>query len=278
MRRVTAAFGLLGAAALAWVRPVSGQELAEYRIGPRDVLEIKVLQIPDLNVERRVTGEGKIELPLIGDFPVAGLSAGDVRDRLEAMLTTKYVNRADVSVSIKEFANKPISVLGAVGHPGNLGGGRWNLIQVITASGGIAENAGKKINIFRRSDNSLSDTLTITTDELYKSFDPKWNVPIVPGDSITVSGRSTATVYILGDVKNNGAISVDADEPISLLKVIVKAGGLTERASHTLHIKRKMADGKVVEIKVNYARILAGKDPDVTLQPEDIILVKESFF
>lgn len=278
MTRKAAWLLFAAAAALGASRFAAAQDAVEYRIGPRDLLEIRVVQIPDLNVDRRVSGEGKIDLPLIGDLPVAGLSSGEVRDRLEAMLTAKYVNRADVSVSIKEFSNKPITILGAVGHPGNLGGGPWNLIQAITAAGGLAEGAGKKIHIFRRSDNSLSDTLTITTDELYRSFDPKWNVPILSGDSITVSGRSTVNIYILGDVKNNGAISVDADEPISLLKVIVKAGGLTERASHTLRIKRKQSDGKVIEIKVNYARILSGKDPDVTLQPEDIILVKESFF
>lgn len=278
MRESAGRFFAIFIAVIAGARLLLAQDAVEYRIGPRDLLEIHVLQIPDLNVERRVSGDGKIDLPMIGDFPVGGLSAGDVRDRLEAMLTAKYVNRADVSVSVKEFSNKPITILGAVSHAGNLGGGRWNLIQAITAAGGLAETAGKKIQIFRRSDNSLSDTLTITTDQLYRSFDPKWNVPIVSGDSINVPARSAVTVYCLGDVKNNGPVSMDSDEPISLLKVIVKAGGLTERASHTLRIKRKQPDGKVIEIKVNYARILSGKDPDVTLQPEDIVMIKESFF
>ena len=273
MNRIPLVLMFLGAVAF-----VRAQDNSDYRIGPRDLLDIKVFQIPDLNVERRVSGDGKIDLPLIGEFPVSGLSAGEVKDRLQAMLEAKYVNQADVSVTIKDFANKPITVTGAVMHAGNLGGGKWTLVDALTASGGLTEASGKKIRIFRRADNGVAETLTITTDALYGSSDPKWNIPIVPGDTITALGRSNVTIYCLGEVKNQGPISMDSDEPISLLKVIVKAGGLTTRAATTLRIKRKQPDGKVAEIKINYGRILSGKDPDVMLQPEDFILVKESIF
>lgn len=264
--------------ALASRRSLLAQDSGEYRIGPRDVLDIKVIQIPDLNVERRASDDGKIDLPLIGEFPVLGLTADDVRDRLEAMLTARYVNRADVSVTIKEFANKPISILGAVGHSGVLGGGRWTLIQAITAAGGLTDAAGKKLKVFRRADSGLSDTLTISLDDLYRSSDPRWNIAIYPGDTVNVSGKTSVTIYLLGEVKSNGPVTVDGDEPISLLKIIARAGGLTVRASHTIRIKRKKADGKVIELRADYGRILSGKDPDMILEPDDIVLVKESFF
>jgi len=279
MKRQVIRLALLAVPILFFSRSSFGQESGGYRIGSRDLLEIKVFQVPDLNVERRVDDDGNIDLPLIGDFPVAGLTADEVRDRLEAMLTAKYVNRADVNVTVKEVGSKPISVLGAVGHPGVLGyPGRWTLIQALTAAGGAADNAGKKISVLRRADNGLTDTLVITTDQLYRSSEPKWNIPILPGDTVNVQGKSTATIYLLGEISKNGPVTVDSDEPISLLRVIASAGGLTDRASHTIRIKRKGPDGKVVELKANYARILAGKDPDMILKPDDIVLVKESFF
>lgn len=249
---------------------------AGYRVGPKDVVEVKVLQITELNLERRVAEEGTIDLPLLGAIRIAGMTTSEIQDRLTAILTAKYVNRADVFVTVKEYANKPILVVGAVGRPGNLGGGKWTLSQAITASGGLTDNAGKRIRIFRRGGNGLSDTLTVSTDDLYRSTD--WDVPIVPGDTVTVTARSTVTVYCLGEVKTQGPVSVDADEPISLLKIIVRAGGLTDRASRTLRIKRRQPDGRISEIRANYARILSGKDPDLTLQPDDIVLVKESIF
>jgi len=51
----------------------------EYRVGPRDLLEIKVLEIPELNVDRRVNDGGTIALPMVGDFAVSGLTADEVR-------------------------------------------------------------------------------------------------------------------------------------------------------------------------------------------------------
>ena len=51
----------------------------EYRVGPRDLLKIKVIEIPELNVERRVSDGGTISLPMVGDFPVSGLTAASLR-------------------------------------------------------------------------------------------------------------------------------------------------------------------------------------------------------
>jgi protein involved in polysaccharide export with SLBB domain len=63
-----------------------------------------------------------------------------------------------------------------------------------------------------------------------------------------------------------------------LLAAIAKAGGLTDRASSKVRIKRRDEDGRDLEIVVNYKRILSGSDLDPTLQPDDMIVVKESFF
>jgi protein involved in polysaccharide export with SLBB domain len=60
--------------------------------------------------------------------------------------------------------------------------------------------------------------------------------------------------------------------------VIAKAGGLTDRASNSIRIKRRGLDGKDAETIANYRRIVAGKDPDPVLRADDVLIVKESFF
>ena len=246
----------------------------QYRVGPRDLLEVRVTQVPDLNVARSVGDDGTIDMPLIGQFPVAGLSTDEIRDRL-ATLLSKYVKRPDVSVVIKELG-RPVSINGAVGHPGSLGVGRWTLLEALTSVGGLAGNAGKTITIFRRSDNGLSDTLVVDLDDLYHSSDPRWNIPIRPGDAVNVAAKAAVTVYFIGQVKS-GPVTLDPDSP-TLLMAIAKAGGLSDRASNKIRIKRKGANGRTFEIQANYGRILSGKDPDMQLKQDDIILVKESFF
>ena len=255
------------------------QAPSDYQIGPKDLLDIKVFEIPDLNGERRVTDAGMISLPLLGDFPVAGLTTTQLSDRLNGMLTAKYVNRANVSVIVKEFASKPVSIVGAVFHPGSLVvSGYWTLLQAISAAGGLTEAAGRKIYILRRSDNGLSDTLEVKVDDLFRASASQWNITLAPGDVVNVPAKRMVRVFCLGEVKQPGALEFDSDDRITLLAAIAKAGGLTDRASHSIRIKRRGPDGKDMEQIANFNRIVSGKDADPVLKGDDVVVAKESFF
>lgn len=261
-------------------RSGAAQESAgDYVIGSKDLLDIRVLELPELSGDRRVSDNATIDLPMVGEVPVGGLTAPELRGHIESLLTAKYVNRASVSVMVKEFNNKPVSVLGAVLKPGSLSiSGRWTLIKAITAAGGLTERAGKKILVLRRADNGLSDTLEINTQDLFQTATPVWNIPILPADVINIPPRSTFTVFCVGQVKGSGAIQFESEDRLTLLSVIAKAGGLTDRASKKIRIKRRGADGKDVETVVDYKRILGGDDPDPVIEPNDVVIVKESFF
>ncbi len=261
------------------ILPLAAQDMGEYRLGTRDLVEIRVLEIPELNLERRVSENGTLTLPLIGDLPVAGLTAGEVQSRLETLLREKYVNRANVSIVIKEFANKPVSIVGAVMRPGSLNiSGRWTLLQAISAAGGLTPAAGRKIYVLRRAENGLSDTLEIDRDELFQRSSAKWDIPIFPSDVVNIPARTTVRIFVLGEVKAPGAVEFDSDDRISLLSVIAKAGGLTDRASKSILLKRRGPDGKDTETEINYRRIIAGDEPDPELRGDDVVVVKQSFF
>ncbi len=269
---------------LAMVSPGFGQEppgeaSTEYPIGPKDLLEIRVLELPELNVERRVSDGSTLDLPLLGQLSVSGMTTTQIRDRIQSLLTSKFVNRANVSVTIKEYASKPVSVVGAVQRPGSLSiSGRWSLLQAISAAGGLTEAAGKRIFVLRKTENGLSDILEVKTDDLFRNNTIQWNVPLVPGDTVNIPARRMLRIFCLGEVKNAGALEFDSDDRISLLSAIAKAGGLTDRASNSIRIKRRGSDGKDAEVIVNYRRIVAGKDPDPVLKADDVLIVKESFF
>jgi polysaccharide export outer membrane protein len=252
---------------------------AGYRIGPKDLIEIKVFEVPELNIERRVSEEGTINLPLIGDVPVKGLTDVELAERLKALLEAKYVQRASVAVQVREFRSKPISVLGAVKQPGNLAlSGRWTLIEAVSAAGGLTDDHGDKIYVLRRADNGLSDQISINVDDLMVRADPDANIPIFANDIINVPAKVEVTVFCLGQVAHPGAVAFQSTERITLLTAIARAGGLTDRASNTIQIKRRNHDGVDLELEANYRRIVSGKDPDISLQSGDVVIVKESFF
>jgi len=270
---------VVGAALALSIPTASAQPESTYRVGPKDLLEIKVFEVPELNVDRRIDDNGAIELPLVGPVSLTNLTVEQVRDKLRALLEARYMRRASVSVVIKEFQNQPISVIGAVAKPGPLpSSGRWTLLQAISEVGGLTAGAGKKLYVLRHADNGLNDQLEINADELMIRSDPRWNIAIYPNDVINVPPQVTVRVFVLGEVKNPGAIEFSSGDRISLLAVIAKAGGLTDRASRgSIRIRRRGPDGKEVEFAVPYRRMLAGKEPDPTLQPNDLVIVKESF-
>jgi polysaccharide export outer membrane protein len=252
---------------------------AGYRIGPKDLIEIKVFEVPELNIERRVSEEGTVNLPLIGDVPVEGLTDVELADRLKALLEAKYVQRASVAVQVREFRSKPISVLGAVKLPGNLGlSGRWTLLEALSAAGGLTDDHGDTIYVLRRAENGLSDQISIAVDDLMVRANPDANVPIFANDIINVPAMVEVTVFCLGQVAHPGAVTFQSNERITLLTAIARAGGLTDRASRTIQIKRRDRDGRDAELEVSYRRIVSGKDADLPLQSGDVVIVKESFF
>ncbi len=250
-----------------------------YRIGPKDLLEIKVFEVPELNIERRVSEEGTINLPLIGDIPVQGLTDGELADRLKAMLEARYVQRASVAVQIREFRSKPIAVLGAVKQPGNLAfSGRWTLLEALSAAGGLADEHANDLYVLRRAENGLADQIAINVDDLMVRGDPDANIPIFANDLINVPAKVSVTVFCIGEVAKPGAVEFQSTERITLLTAIARAGGLTDRASRTIQVKRRDRSGKDIMREVNFKRILAGKEPDLELLAGDVVIVKESFF
>ncbi|HEV2853252.1 MAG TPA: polysaccharide biosynthesis/export family protein [Thermoanaerobaculia bacterium] len=266
-------------AANAQVPPGAQGKDPAYRVGPRDLLDIRVYEAEKLNGERRVSEAGLINLPLLGDVAVAGKNTAEIGLVLKKLLEEKYVQRASVDVQVLEFRSRPISVIGAVKQPGNLGfSGRWTLIEALTAAGGLTENHGNVIHVLRRADNGLSDQVTIDLDDLMLRADPRVNIPIFANDLINVPGTVEVTVYCLGEVSRPGALAFKSNERISLLTAIAHAGGLTDRASKRILIKKAGGSNGPPEITVDYNKILAGKEPDVELRHGDVVVVKESFF
>lgn len=257
-----------------------------YRIGPRDLIEIEVFELPELNVERRVSAQGNVRLPVIGDFPVGGLTEQQAASALERALKASYVERASVSIQVKEVRSRSFTVIGAARQPGEYGlPGETTLLEAITSAGGLADNHGSAIHVLRRASNGLTDQLAVDVEALLERADPRVNIPILPNDLINVEKKESLRVYLLGEVATPGEQRFDSGERATLLYAIARAGGLAERASPKIVIQRRTGrageaggEDAVEQIHANYKQIVAGKAPDVELQDGDVLIVKESFF
>ncbi|RLE04110.1 MAG: hypothetical protein DRJ11_02135 [Candidatus Aminicenantes bacterium] len=252
----------------------------EYRIGPKDLLEISVFGLDELNTTVRVSEEGKITLPLLGEVEVQGLTKTQVEKKLARLLEKKYLQNPQVTVFIKEYQSKRVSVLGAVRNPGPYELlGRQTLLQIISEAGGMTEDAGETIIIIRQSADGSSTTLRIPVEDLVVKGDASLNIVLRPGDIVNIPIDKIVHVYVFGQVRNPGALAVKRSHIPTLLQAIAQAGGFAERANKgRVLIKRKGKDGREIQIKVNVKDIIKGKKKDIQLQENDVVFVPETIF
>src|SRR5215210_7640194 len=86
--------------------------VADSKLGPRDVFEVRVFQQTDLSGEFEVSPECTITYPLIGELRVCGLSPPEIERKIKEGLKDGYIKDPQVSVKVKEFRSKNLSVFG----------------------------------------------------------------------------------------------------------------------------------------------------------------------
>src|SRR4030067_1625357 len=207
---------LLPAAGLA--QKEAGAFVKEYMSGPRDLLEIKVFELPELNQIVRVSEDGSITLPLLGPVEVGGLTKDGVERKLASLLEARFVKNAQVTLFIKEYQSKMVSVIGAVEKPGMYElVGRQNLLQMVSKAGGFTERAANEVFVLREGKNGITASVAIDLEDLLLNGNPKLNIPLQANDVINVPVDKIIHIYVFGEVKKPGVIDVKIYEKITLL-------------------------------------------------------------
>jgi polysaccharide biosynthesis/export protein len=246
----------------------------DYKIGTKDLLEIKVFELPELNQTVRVAEDGSISLALLGRIEASGLTAQELEKKLAAVLNQQYTKVAHVTVFIREF--QKVSVLGAVGKPGMFEiVGPMTLLQVIAQAGGLTAQAMSEVYVYRREPGGQKNTITISLDDLIRNGNTSANIELQPNDVVNIPIEQMLTVYVYGEVKTPGAIQYKQSKQITLLQAIAQAGGTTEWASTSRVIikKKEKQTGKEMQRTVNLKTIISGQSYDVALEEGDIVIV-----
>jgi polysaccharide export outer membrane protein len=271
---VIALVGLVAQTALPAGQDTPPLQVNDYRIGPKDLLEITVFELPELSQTVRVSEDGSITLSLLGKVEVAGLTAQELEKRLAMLLDQQFTKGAHVTVFIKEY--QKVSVIGAVGKPGMYElVGPTTLLQVIAQAGGLTSTAMSELFVYRTSREGKQDKITIRLEDLMINGNPTLNIEILPKDVITVPLDQTLNVFVYGEVKTPGTVPYLSSKRITLLQAIAQAGGTTEWARKTrVMIKRKdKKTGREMKIKVNLKHMISTKLSDIFLEEGDVVIV-----
>ena len=241
-------------------------------LGPGDEVDISVYGASDLSGHTRVSSDGNISMPLVGNIRVGGMTSSEAEGAIEAQLRQNNIlNDPHVSVFARGYASSGVSVVGEVVKPGSYSTlGPHRLFDVLQAAGGLTEKAANRAVISHRgSDDPITVELSKDPVEMARH-----NVEIKPGDTVVVPGAPI--VYVLGEVGKPGGYVLGSVAGVTVLRVVAAAGGPTRNASvGGTKMLRRTSNG-LQEIPVPLKNILHAKSPDMPLEPDDIIFVPNS--
>lgn len=140
----------------------------EYRIGVRDLIELQVFQVEELNHTSRVNSNGFISVPLLGHVKLLGLNIQEAESLLERKLGEEYLQDPHVTLFIKEFESQRITLEGWAKDPGVYPlKGRTTLMQAIAMGSGLDRLADPtQITIFRKRTDGKTQGYIVSLDKV----------------------------------------------------------------------------------------------------------------
>jgi protein involved in polysaccharide export with SLBB domain len=225
-------------------------------------------------VSVRVSQEGMVSLPLIGDVKVAGLTTSGLERELQKQFD-RYIYTPRVGVLVTEHRQR-VSLIGAVTKTGVIElTGPKTVIEILAMAGGVTDQAGTQVQIYREGpngrENYVIDLAVLASNATLINAKTEGLIAmrVQPGDIINVP--IAGTFFVDGAVKRPG--SYPLGRRYSLMQALTAAGGVDrDLYSSDVTIFRQGASG-VKPVNVNLSEILAGSIVDPEIEADDVILV-----
>lgn len=246
--------------------PVSPTSI--YRVGPGDMLDIRVLSRPsNSSTLFTILAGGLLEYPLAEEpLMVAGMTTDEIDARLTAELERRaVVSDPEVIVSVREYGSHIVIISGLVADPGSKVIRREAIpLYVVLADAQPAPEAGQvEVTSHRTNEQSVIDLADQSA----------MNMLVYPGDVLKVSARPTQFYYIGGNVTGPGQKQFHAK--LTLTQAILAAGGSIQAGKGEVRVTREGQDGRLTTIKYNLREIMSGALPDPMVKAGDRVeLVK----
>ena len=264
-----------------------------YLVGPGDEITGKVLNEPQFDFVATIDENGKFQVPFFENEINAKCRTQDELNVEVKKLLGKYLKNPQISVQVTQRKSRPpATIYGEVKTPQQVDlRRRATLLELLSFAGGVTEDAGGMIQVFRtqplmcseEEDNTLAtnsnDRLEVPSrmyslSSVRQGLDSS-NPVIYPGDVIVV--QKAAPIYITGEVIQPVGIRLP-EGGLSLTQAIAMVGGVRREAkTKEIKIYRLKANSKDREIiAANYESIKKGQQKDLMLEPYDIVEVDKS--
>ncbi len=255
--------------------PAAVYAQADATLGAGDVVRIAVYGQDDLETVSRITEQGAIIFPLIGQVKIAGLSNRQAEALIEKGLSEgQFVRNPQVSIFVEQRIreeNDVVTVIGQVKKPGRFAvdslsdEGAQSIAGVLALAGGVGDDAADYLILARQREGS-TDNIRVDLVALLRNGDLSQNYDLQGGDIVLVPAMDV--FYVYGQVEKPGRYRLERG--MTIMQAISVSGGLTMRGTEKgLSLRRRADNGDIVSVKS------ALNDE---LLPNDVVVVDESLF
>ena len=171
--------------------PVSSAP-TDYKLRPLDLVDIRVFQEDDLTMTNKVSQAGTLTFPLIGSVKVSGLRVQEAEQLITDKLKDGYIRNPQVTILVKEYAARRVSVLGEVKKPGTVEippEEALTLLQAVAYAGGFQNVAKTDEVIVRRIIDGKETKSKVNATRLMRADAAETDYPLEPGDIVYVPTR-----------------------------------------------------------------------------------------
>jgi polysaccharide biosynthesis/export protein len=237
------------------------------QLGAGDSVSIQVAGEKDAT-NGYVGDDGTINVPLVGNIPVAGVSPVEAASRIaKALKDGGYFVDPHVSVIVTQPNSQLVSVLGEVAKTGRYPiNPRTTVVDLLAQAGGMKETASDVGYVLRNDDKGHATRYPVSLTGLSELNNSLPTPTLSGGDSLVVPRAEH--YYVAGEVISPGAYPIE--QGMTVMQAIARAGGVNERGSERrIQLRRKGKNGEYQNLHPKLG------DP---IQADDMIRVKESIF
>ena len=249
-------------------KPAAPQVDTGYRVGPQDVIRVRIYGEDKLSGSIRIDNDGSFPFEYLGRVKADGMTTAQIEAYLTKALGDGYLRNPQVSVEVVEYRSQNVFVTGEVRSPNKYSlQANSTLMDALTLAGSVTANAGNWVQIThaRQGGEALGPSASAEYDVRVNLRDIQTgkaqNIQVRDGDTIFVP--KAERVWVVGQVRNpQGVVH---EEGMTVFEAIAAAGGITEKGSNSRI--------EIIRIENGQRKSIDAKQTDV-LKPGDQVNVR----
>ena len=163
-----------------------------------DKVRIVVYQEDDLTSLSRIDARGRVNLNLIGEIAIGGMTVNEAQTAIEnAYKAGRFLRNPQVTVSVEEYAPRIVSIQGRIRNAGDYTlpiESTLTVVELVTKAGGIDDiGKGSAVTVTRIMPDGTKKVFTVDVDSVIKgkkdSKSDDSTMLLQPGDIVYVPER-----------------------------------------------------------------------------------------